>query len=57
MKRLFLHNLLFRIVFPPLYGMVVYVLVLLVFDSTAQLFENFFSLEVLLCVGLAYLLT
>jgi two-component system, LytTR family, sensor kinase len=57
MKRLFIHSPLFRIVCPLVYGVVVYLLVLLVFDSISQLTENFFSQEVLLCILLTYLLS
>jgi len=46
----------FRLLGPALYGTVVYVLVLLFFDSLEQLTRHFFSQEVLLCVGLAYVL-
>ncbi|MDO1449165.1 histidine kinase [Rhodocytophaga aerolata] len=57
MKQLFIHNAYFRILCPPVYGLVVYVLVLLVFDSVGQITENFFSQEVLLCIVLTYLLS
>jgi sensor histidine kinase YesM len=57
MKRLFIHSPLFRIVCPLVYGVVVYLLVLLVFDSISQLSVNFFSHEVLLCIILTYLLS
>lgn len=57
MKGVFIHNPYFRVLFPPVYGLLVYVLVLLVFDSIKQLEQNFFSEEALLCVGLTYTLT
>lgn len=57
MKRLFIHSPLFRIICPVVYGVVVYLLVLLVFDSISQLTENFFSQEVLLCIILTFLLS
>ena len=53
--KFFIHNIVFRIVTPPLFGILVYVLVLLIFDSLDQLSDNFFSQEVLLNMGLAYL--
>ncbi len=56
MQRLFIHHPIFRLLGPALYGTVVYVLVLLFFDSLEQLTRHFFSQEVLLCVGLAYVL-
>jgi len=57
MKGLFIHNPYFRLFFPPIYGLLVYVLVLLVFDSIQQVEQNFFSQEAILCVGLTYALT
>jgi hypothetical protein len=57
MKQLFIHNPFFRILCPPVYGLVVYLLVLLIFDSVGQITQNFFSQEVLLCVVLTYLLS
>lgn len=56
MRGIFIHHPLFRVLFPPLYGLLMYVLVLLVFDSIQQLEENFFSQEALLCVALSYAL-
>ncbi|GEO03898.1 hypothetical protein AAE02nite_15620 [Adhaeribacter aerolatus] len=57
MQGIFIHNPYFRVLFPPVYGLLVYVLVLLVFDSIRQVEQNFFSEEALLCVGLTYALT
>lgn len=57
MKPLFIHHLLFRLICPPVYGIVVYLLVLLVFDNIAQVKENFFSQEVLLCIVLTFALS
>jgi two-component system LytT family sensor kinase len=57
MKGIFAHNILFRLVFPPIYGLLVYVLVLLIFDGIHELETNFFSQEAMLCVGLTYALT
>jgi two-component system, LytTR family, sensor kinase len=56
MRGIFIHHPLFRILFPALYGLLMYVLVLLVFDSIQQLEKNFFSQEALLCVALTYAL-
>jgi hypothetical protein len=56
MRGIFIHHPLFRVLFPLLYGLLMYVLVLLVFDSIQQLKENFFSQEALLCVALTYVL-
>lgn len=57
MKGIFAHNILFRLIFPPLYGLLVYVLVLLIFDGIGQLEANFFSQEAILCIALTYGLT
>ena len=57
MQGIFIHNLYFRVLFPPVFGLLVYVLVLLIFDSIKQVEQNFFSEEALLCVGLTYALT
>ena len=57
MKGIFTHNLLFRLLFPPVYGLLVYVLVLLIFDGISHLEHNFFSQEALFCIGLTYALT
>lgn len=51
-----IHNALFRLITPLLYGVVMYVLILLVFDSIQQLSENFFSIEVFLCVVITFLI-
>jgi two-component system, LytTR family, sensor kinase len=56
MRGIFIHHPWFRILFPPLYGLLMYVLVLLVFDSIQELEDNFFSQEALLCVILSYVL-
>jgi len=57
MKGIFTHNPLFRILFPFFYGLLVYVLVLLIFDGISQLENNFFSQEALFCVVLTYALS
>ncbi len=57
MKRIFINNILFRVVAPVIYGTMLYVIILLVFDSIILLYDNFFSEEVLLCVGITYLLS
>ncbi|MCD4698831.1 MAG: histidine kinase [Bacteroidales bacterium] len=51
----FYNSFVFRIAAPPLFGVVVYLLVLLFFDSVGMLAENFFSREVLFVIGLTYL--
>lgn len=56
MRGIFIHHPVFRILFPPVYGLLIYVLALLVFDSIQELEENFFSQEALLCMALSYAL-
>ena len=57
MKTIFIHNKLFRLITPMIYGLLVYILILLIFDSINQLTENFFSIEVLLCLLITYLVS
>jgi len=57
MKGIFTHNPWFRILFPPFYGLLVYVLVLLIFDGISQLESNFFSQEAVFFILLTYALT
>lgn len=51
-----IHNPIFRIFTPIFYGVTMYILILLVFDTMEQLSENFFSFEVFLCVIITYLI-
>ncbi len=52
--KVFIRNRIYRIVFPLLSGSVIYLLVLMVFDSLDQLQENFFSQEALFTIVLSY---
>ena len=51
-----IHNPVFRIFTPLFYGVTMYILILLIFDSIQQLSENFFSVEVFLCIIITYLI-
>ena len=51
-----IHNPVFRIFTPIFYGVTMYILILLIFDSIQQLSDNFFSIEVFLCVIITYLI-
>lgn len=53
--KIFYNNLAFRLAAPILFGMVIYVLVLMFFDSVDMLINNFFSREVLFVIGLTYI--
>ena len=57
MKKIFINNIVFRIVTPPIYGTIVYILILLVFDTLDQLTVSFFGREVLLTIILTYFLS
>lgn len=54
MQESFINNRIFRIFTPVLYGVIVYILILLIFDSINQLAQNFFSFEVILCIIITY---
>jgi len=50
----FYNNVIFRLAGPPLLGIIVYLMVLMFFDSLSMLSENFFSKEMLFTIGLTY---
>ncbi|RQH16787.1 histidine kinase, partial [Okeania hirsuta] len=54
MKKVFLHNALFRILSPCFSGVMAYVLILLFNNNVEQLFEQFLGIELTLCILLAY---
>lgn len=54
MKRYFIHNALFRIVAPPVYGIMIYLLILLINNNVTQINELFVSEEVYVCIVLTY---
>lgn len=54
MKRYFIHNPLFRILAPAIYGVLIYLLILLINNNVAQVNELFISQEVYVCIGLSY---
>ena len=55
MKKNLLDQPLFRIIVPPIYGLMMYFLILLLNNSLAQITETVFTQELLLCVVLAFL--
>ena len=57
MKNLFIHNTIFRVIAPMLYGVLVYILLLLINDSVDSLNAAFINQEVLFCIGLTYMTT
>ncbi len=54
-KTIFYNNPVFRLSAPLLTGIVIYLLILMFFDSVDMLAENFFSREVVFTIGLTYL--
>ena len=57
MKVVFIDNPLFRILCPPIYGVLIYLLVLMANDNISQIEENFFSQEVWVLIGLTFFLS
>src|SRR5690349_9227305 len=55
MKRYFIHNPLFRILAPAVYGVLVYLLILLINNNVVQVNELFISEEVYVCIVLSYI--
>ena len=56
MKRIFINNTLFRVLVPPFYGILVYLLILLINNNVSQISAIFTGQEVYVCIGLSYLL-
>jgi sensor histidine kinase YesM len=55
MKKYFIHNAFFRLLAPPVYGVLVYLIILLINNSLQQVNEIFSGQEVYMCIGLAFL--
>jgi hypothetical protein len=55
MKKLFIHNTVFRICAPVLYGVLVYLLILLVNNSLNELLKIYSNKELYVCIALSYL--
>lgn len=56
MKKLFIHQPLFRLLSPVISGVVIYLLVLLLNNNVAQAQEQFFNEELYFCIALSYLI-
>ncbi len=56
MKKLFVHQPLFRLLSPLFSGTLVYLLILLINNNIAQLQDSFLGQELYVCIGLAYLI-
>lgn len=57
MKKHLLNQAMFRVAVPPLYGFMMYFLVLLINNSLDQVAYTLITTELLVCVGLAYLVS
>lgn len=55
MKKFFVHNSFFRLLAPLIYGILVYLLILLINNNVSQVNDFFSSEEVYICVSLTYL--
>ncbi len=55
MKKIFINNAFFRILFPIVYGIIVYLLILLINNSIDTLNETFLTQEVYISIVLTYL--
>src|SRR6185295_7519979 len=55
MKKLFIHNTVFRICAPMLYGVLVYLLILLVNNNLNDLLKIYSNKELYVCIALSYL--
>ncbi|WP_439131205.1 histidine kinase [Polaribacter sp.] len=56
MKKLFVHQPLFRLLSPVFSGIIVYLLILLLNNNIAQIQEDFFNEELYFCIALSYLI-
>jgi|APTNR8051073442_1049403.scaffolds.fasta_scaffold00005_157 sensor histidine kinase YesM len=55
MKKYFIHNPFFRLLAPVVYGILIYLLILLINNTITQINEFFSSQEVYICMALSYL--
>jgi len=56
MKKLFIHHPLFRLLSPLFSGLVVYILLLLINNDIDQLYEEFLTQELYVCIALTFLI-
>jgi sensor histidine kinase YesM len=55
MKKYFIHNPFFRLLAPPIYGILTYLIILLINNSLQQVNEIFSGQEVYMCIGLTFI--
>jgi sensor histidine kinase YesM len=56
MKKMIIHNPFFRLLTPPVYGILVYLMILLINNEINQLSGIFIGQEVYVCIGLSFLM-
>ena len=56
MRKLFIHQPLFRLLSPVISGIIIYLLVLLLNNNVEQIQEQFFNEELYFCIALSYLI-
>ncbi len=56
MNSQYIHDIKFRLIWPIIQGLLVYILLLMVFDNVAELLSNFVNSEMYLCMILSFLL-
>jgi sensor histidine kinase YesM len=55
MKKYFIHRAFFRLLAPPVYGVLIYLLILLLNNNVTQIRDLFISQEVYICIALTYI--
>ncbi len=55
MKKYFIHSVVFRLLSPLIFGVIIYLLILLINNNVGQIYEILNSEEIYLCIGLTYL--
>lgn len=55
MKKYFIHSTVFRLLAPLIFGVVIYLLIILINNNVGQIYEMLNSEEIYLCIGLTYL--
>ncbi len=56
MNKLYTNHIVFRLIFPVVFGILAYIIVLMIFDSVQLIIENFFSKEVAFFILLSFAL-
>lgn len=56
MKKLFIHQPIFRLLSPLFTGLIAYIFILLVNNELGQLQSEFINIELIICIGLSYII-